>query len=288
MNRRIVVPLDGSEAAECALSYAEAIPGDRVALLVCLPSRNEFVGLGTRNQEDQSLWDAIDAYMDRLSGTLIKQGRSVDRLVEIGDPAEVILATAGEDDLIIMTTHGSGAGARAVFGSVADRVVRYSKSPVLVVRGGERPVITAPITRIVVPLDGSDLAEQALTLAMELASSLKVSIRLLRVLDTALLEEAIRTGTYAAAAYADSVDEIRTAFEGYLGERAQELTGKGFMVSTQVLVGPAGQSLLAAAEPGDVVVMTSHGRGGLKRWVLGSVADKLIRGATVPVLITRA
>ena len=102
-----------------------------------------------------------------------------------------------------------------------------------------------------------------------------------------MLQDAFRTGAYAAISYAGSVDEIRAVFEVYLEKLANVLTGNGFTVSSAVLDGSAAETLLAALEPGDLAVMTSHGHGGVKRWLLGSVADKLVRGATVPVLIAR-
>jgi len=291
MTRRIIVPLDGSKAAESALVYAGAITGDRVALLTCLPAQSEFLSRTVTGGEDSAskqLWASTNGYLEQHSGTLSRQGREVDLLVETGDPAEIILRTATPDDLIVMTTHGAGAGTRIVFGSVADRVVRHAVCPVMVVRGGDRPVVAAPIARIVVPLDGSDRSEAALPLAIELAIDLDVPVRLLRALDISLLQEAVRTGTYAAAANAGSVEEIHAAIEKYLDQQAEAIRGGGLSVTTAVLDGPAGKALLAAFETGDLVVMTSHGRGGFRRWVLGSVADKLVRGATVPVLITRS
>ena len=291
MTRRIIVPLDGSKAAESALVYAEAIPGHRVVLLACLPAQSEFLSRTVTGGEDNAcrqLWSSTRGYLEQQSGTLHKQGREVELLVETGDPAEIILKTATADDLIVMTTHGAGAGTRIVFGSVADRVVRHADCPVLVVRGGDRPVIATPITRIVVPLDGSDRSEAALPLAIELATDLDLPILLLRALDVTLLQEAVRTGTYAAAAFAGSADEIQAAIQKYLDEHAESIKGQALKVSTALLEGPAGKALLAAFEVGDLVVMTSHGRGGFRRWVLGSVADKLVRGASVPVLITRS
>lgn len=291
MTRRIIVPLDGSKAAESALVYAAAIPGDRVVLLACLPAQNEFLSrtvTGGEGSASRQLWASTNGYLEQQSGSLNRQGREVDLLVETGDPAEIILKTATADDLIVMTTHGAGAGTRVVFGSVADRVVRHAVCPVLVVRGGDRPVIAAPISRIVVPLDGSDRSEAAVPLAIELATDLGVPVRLLRALDISLLQEAVRTGTYAAAANAGSVVEIRAAIEKSLDEQADAIRNLGVSATTAVLDGPAGRTLLAAFETGDFVVMTSHGRGGFRRWVLGSVADKLVRGAIVPVLITRS
>jgi nucleotide-binding universal stress UspA family protein len=87
--------------------------------------------------------------------------------------------------------------------------------------------------------------------------------------------------------YAASVDEIRAAFETYLREQAERITQQGIAVTTAVLDGPPSRELLSAVAAGDLVVMTSHGRSGLKRWLLGSVAEKMVRRATVPVLIAR-
>lgn len=290
LKRRQIIPLDGSPAAEAALMYSEAIPSEKVALLLCLPPREEvagFAGSEGAEQERRVLREDALRYLENAGSTLQRQGREVEHWLDTGDPAERIVTDTTIDDLVIMTTHGFGAGRRAVFGSVADRVVRHAAAPVLVVRGGDHPVVPVPLSRIVVPLDGSELAELALPIAVEIAADLGLPIRLLRALDVDLLQETVRAGTYASAAYAASVPEIRASFEEYLDERAKELISQDLPVTTSVLDGPPAGALLAAVDAGDLLVMTTHGRSGIRRWMLGSVAEKMVRLAPVPVLIVR-
>ena len=290
MKRRLIVPLDGSDAAEAAIAFATAIPSEQVLLFICLPDYGDLPSrldpsIGDE-QRDQARTNA-ETYLDRMAITFREQGRSVECVVTVGDPANAIVSIAGEGDLIVMTTHGRGAGRRAIFGSVADRVVRHTTAPVFLVRGGERPVATVPLLRFVIALDGSELAEQAIPVASELAVELDAAIYLVRALDLRGLAAAERTGTYAAARYAAASDEIRAAFRNYLTEQVVSLTEKGLRVSTAVLDGAPAETLIRVLEPGDVIAITSHGRGGITRWMLGSVAEKLVRLSPVPVLICR-
>ncbi len=288
---RLLVPLDGSEAAHVALDYAALIPSRVVILLSVIPDgMAELVSWGDERREE---WRAavlarVTAYLDEAAATLERQGREIETRVGWGDPAEHILAAAVEADLIIMTTHGRGAGERILFGSVADRVVRHAPIPVLMVRGGERPVKEAPVSRLIVPLDGSPLAEQALPVAMDLADDLGVRIHLVRTLETEKLRSVIRLSPSAAASYAASVSSLRTVATAYLEEQAKRVRSRDIPVSIQVVEGSPAEELCHLARPGDIIVMTTRGRGGLQRWLLGSVTERVVREAPVPVLVVRA
>lgn len=143
--------------------------------------------------------------------------------------------------------------------------------------------------RIVVPLDGSALAEAALPQAIDLARLTGVPLHLLRVVDYLRLE---RYGPYALALEYSPVEPVlateQTEATGYLSEVAERLTDDGLTVASEVRQGRVAREVVAAATPGDVIVMASHGRGGLSRWLLGSVAEDVLRHATVPVLLVRA
>jgi nucleotide-binding universal stress UspA family protein len=143
--------------------------------------------------------------------------------------------------------------------------------------------------RIVVPLDGSELAEQALPAAEELARLSGGPLHLIRVVDLARLE---RYGAYGLAVEYAGFDmvagEERQVAEKYLAEVAAGLRGRGATVTTEVVDGATTRVLIGATKPGDTLVMASHGRTGLPRWFLGSVAEEVVRHATVPVLLVRA
>jgi nucleotide-binding universal stress UspA family protein len=148
----------------------------------------------------------------------------------------------------------------------------------------------APVfDRIVVPLDGSELAEQALPAAEELARLSDAPLHLIRVVDLARLE---RYGAYGLAVEYAGFDmvatEERQVAEQYLAEMATKLGERGATVTTEIVDGPTTRVLVGATKPGDTLVMASHGRTGMSRWFLGSVAEEVVRHATVPVLLIRA
>ncbi len=142
--------------------------------------------------------------------------------------------------------------------------------------------------RIVVALDGSDVSEAALRAGAEVAKGLGAPLHLLRVADIAVTPWG---PTAAAAAYAEITDEMaqetREA-EQYLESLAATLRQEGRTVTTEVRSGPAVSELIEAVTPSDLLVVASHGRSGLKRLVLGSVAEEVIKNAPAPVLVARA
>jgi nucleotide-binding universal stress UspA family protein len=144
-------------------------------------------------------------------------------------------------------------------------------------------------TRIIVPLDGSVLAESALPKAAELTRLTGAELTLVRVIDFMTLE---KSGAYGLALeYApprEIFDVEMEEADSYLRDVSAKLRASGFAVSTEILRGRVARVLADFGQPGDVVVMASHGRGGLSRWFLGSVAEDLVRRSTVPVMLIRA
>ncbi len=142
--------------------------------------------------------------------------------------------------------------------------------------------------RIVVPLDGSDLARHALTDAAEIARLSHAPIHLVRVIDLTQLD---RYGLYGfgggGAAFQSLVDEEVEAAAADLEKIATDLRNQGLMVTTEVRRGGVVFELQQVAQPDDLYVIASHGRGGISRWFLGSVAEELVRRSVVPILIVR-
>lgn len=273
----ILVPLDGSEIAEAALGYAALLPSERVSLLRVEPDERQG---GVR---EEAAWQAEAeaasvAYLDQRAEELRRQGREVVPLVVRGDPAEQIVAHAGDAGLIVMTTQGCGAGKRALFGSVADRVVRHAAAPTLVVRTKGRPAGPPRVARVVVPIDGSELSLNALPIAARLAALLGVPVRLVRVVDSDPAHAGRQAGPPAATHREAAAD---------LDAHARTLLSRNIAASTEVLEGNPASELLDAIVPTDLVVMSTRGRGGIGRWPLGSVADKLVHEASAPVLLVR-
>ncbi len=281
MLTRLLLPIDGSEASMQALPYAEVIPSHGVRLIRVLPG-----GLSPKHRID--LAESAETQLREASAVFEQQGRTVELLVLDGEPAEEILVQTEDADLTIMTTRGYGPGRRFVYGSVADDVARRSATPVLLVRGGERPIPVVPVSRIVVPLDGSEAAEQALPLAGDLATTIGVPVLLTRVVDIEGIQEAVHLASKPTSGHAATVDALRHAASSYLAEQAQVFRDASLPAAIAVRIGEPVPELKALVEEGDMLVMSSHGRTGVKRLLIGSVTAELVQSAKVPVLIVHA
>jgi nucleotide-binding universal stress UspA family protein len=278
MYERILVPLDGSEMAEAALDYVQLLPSRRIRLLAI---EHEEIGISAICKAARD----CKTYLENSAEPLRQQGRDVETSVALGNPAEQILAFAGTADLVLMGSHGHGLVERFMLGSVADQVARHATVPTIIVRDRQVPAVAVRLARIVVPLDGSPLAERALPAASMLAADLGVPIHLIRVLEIDAVRAAVQAGMHVASAYLHSQEDVQRRAEEYLAERAQELREQRLTATSEVLLGSPGATLLDAIRPDDLVVMTSHARGGVRRWLLGSIADRLVRAAAGPVLL---
>lgn len=143
--------------------------------------------------------------------------------------------------------------------------------------------------KILVPLDGSELSEKALAHAEAIAGQFGSQLFLARVCETVPLpvmpEMAVPSLDYVQLEKAEAEEEARA----YLAAARERLVDKGFEVTSLVLEGPVSESILdaAAAQEIDLIVMSTHGRSGLGRWIFGSVANKVLQGAPCPMLIVR-
>lgn len=142
---------------------------------------------------------------------------------------------------------------------------------------------------LLIPLDGSELAEQALVAATELARQFNSRFTLLRVINAPYLLTQAHNRSFAELIASLREAEYQDALI-YLRQRHEKLTQQGFTVDYLVGEGePVAEQILQRVEPlgVDTIVMSTHGWGGLRRWVYGSVADRVLRHATVPVLLIR-
>jgi nucleotide-binding universal stress UspA family protein len=298
--RSVLVPLDGSPFAEQALPWAIAIARKararlRLGLVHQLPSPPPLDEVSTR------LYARIELMLkrsqrDHLHGIAARikaeQPVQVTTAMLQGAPASAIrdyIRDIGVD-LVVMTTHGRGGVQRAWLGSVADQLVRSVEIPLLLIRPKEGVTAAIPrVEQILVPLDGSRRAEAALPPALTVASVLGARLALIQ----AVLPVVIATDP--PTTFPMGFDEELTALQradaqDYLDGLAEQLTGLGVPASGAAVLGGSvfGTIEAAARVPGTgMVALATHGRGGLRRLVLGSVADKLVRGAEVPVLVTR-
>jgi len=297
----IVVPLDGSPFAEHALPCAAAIArATRARLRLVLvhrlpPPPTDRESLRIYTSLEVAVRKSQRAYLREVA-TRLRQGwglqvTSVSPDGPIGPTLIRYLDELGAD-LVVMATHGRGALGRAVLGSVADRVVRTAGVPVLLVRppGEEPPPETAWTPgEILVPLDGSALAEAALDPAADLARRLGARLSLVQVIVP------IATTTDPPLPFPTGYDEHLTEIrrregQDYLDSLAEPLRATGLTVGAAAVVGgSAAGALVDLSRPrrAGLIVIASHGHGGVRRVALGSVADKLVRAAEVPVLVVR-
>ncbi len=142
--------------------------------------------------------------------------------------------------------------------------------------------------RILVPLDGSELASTALVHAKELARQLNVPLHLIRAIDPTVIN---RVGTVGMGFDYTAIDELLSEEEqdakSYIDTEVGELNDEGLSTTGVVLRGYAAAAIDSVAKEGDIVVMASHGRTGVRRWFLGSVAEEVLRQSRVPVLLIR-
>lgn len=313
MGRNILVPLDGSMFGEHALPLALSIArraGGGVRLVHVHPLLEATMYSPVLSDEglDERLRAGEQAYLSGVAQRLAKFTNVpvTTALLEGPDIAAAVCAAARPDnDLIVMTTHGRGALGRFWLGSVADRLVRNVPVPMFLVR----PQDGAPdlgrdhvLKHMLVPLDGSSFGEQILEPAVGLGSLMDADYTLLRTLKPIW---PVDFDFYGGTAYGSSMvheakalqekaektlAELRKQAEDYLQQVAQRLRAQSLRVQTRVEM--ADQPALAILKEGrppaiDAIALETHGRHGLSRLFLGSVADKVIRAATVPVLIHR-
>jgi nucleotide-binding universal stress UspA family protein len=290
MFRSVVVPLDGSAFGEQALPPAVAVARATGAALRLVhkhvpPAPIHPDGALARDSAISSRSRALEwTYLEQAAGRAAAGGGlavSTD-LVE-GPTVEALCGAVREAaaDLVVLTTHGRGPLSRFWLGSVADALVRQLTVPVLLVRPTEEEDGPAPeglrVQNLLVPLDGSPYAEAALAPALTLGRSAGAVCTLLRVVGH-------------EADGPEGPGQLREEARAYLEGLAGRLREQGHQVRTRLHThrSPAAAILEeAACGPYDLVALATHGRGGLARLLLGSVADKVIRGATIPVLVCR-
>jgi nucleotide-binding universal stress UspA family protein len=291
---KIMVPLDGSRLAEHSLVYLDALRsvGESQVLLLSVVDEAEDLRALDPDEALAREENILATYLREVAGD-VKQhlGIEVETRVVAGSPAVSILEQAANysPDLLVISTHGRSGISRWRLGSVADKVIRGAVCNTLVVgpKAAERGTwidarIMEPFKSLLVPLDGSGLAETALPVAAMFAESYGAQIHLVRVVQV----PATADGMGVISSMPDLLDTLIEAARSYLSSAATKLGRPD--VKTDVLVGGAAWQLedYVAGNAIDLVIMTSHGRGGFVRTALGSVTDRLLGGAA-PVLVVR-
>lgn len=303
MIRSVMVPLDGSPFGEEALPIAEALArrwGARVHVVHVPPLAAEEEGAASGEEDEARTYlNSVTARVcedldESCSFAVLDPGpartlglapfsRSVSEALDQYARREAI-------DLVIMTTHGRTGLSRAWLGGVADSFIRHSSTPVLLLRpaeGMDRSVKLARggFQRLLVPLDGSEASEEVLAPALDLTAP---NARLLLARVVAPAYDMGSPFLLGSIHLDEETTQARRAFaEEALTRVAERLRARGLAVSTHVLTAPAAAEAILelAGKEADCIAMTTRGLGAWSRLVLGSTADKVVRGATLPVLV---
>lgn len=282
--KKILVPLDGSTNSEQVLAWLTGLAGRLEAELVLLAVADDG--------EPDAIARGAESYLKLQAKALQERGVRIKTVVEPGKPADAILAAASRigADMIAMATHRHHMIERGILGSVTDSVLRSSTLPVLAVNpDGDHISSPKPATpsTLIVPLDGSQLAEESIPIALAIAAACEAKIIFIR---------AVHLPGYAVSGpgaefygmdfgVAGQRDEARK----YLAKFVAQAESKGIEATAHAALGNAAGRILedTRSVPDAMIVISSHGRGGFKRMMLGSVADKIIRASHHPVLVLK-
>lgn len=294
MSKRILVCLDGSDRAEEGLPYAlacaRAAGPDTELILARVCDTITLMPL-LSGQVVQSVYDAlideVARYLESVAAELRARGLDVSCRICEGPAAEALLSVADNDkvDLVVLTSHGRTGLRRWLLGSVAERIVRQARAPVLLVPPGAGPAHAWQQTMLphfrttLVPLDGTPLSERALDLMSWLS---------LRP-DTLHLMQATDIPTYIGREYLEGelIDELLSCSEAYLTRLVPRCPLPAEQLTVRAVDRGAADAILDVAEDvgANLIAMCTQGRGGMSRVFMGSVAEKVARAATCPVLL---
>ena len=300
MLSKILIPLDGSKNAESILPYARHLANNLKVPIELLEVVDIIEALRTMSAAEGLFAERLAEGDIRRSGEYLGtiarsfSGVPVKTTVRQGHPAEIIIETAAneKDTLVAMASHGRSGLNRFLLGSVAEKVLRGSENPLLLVRANDAASSEgeATLSSVIVALDGSELAEAALPVVHDIARQVQLGVVLFRAY-------AVPYGAYSAGeGFYDPVNlqaflvRLREEAREYLERKTAELKGRGLTnVSYIMSEGLSADEIIkcARATPNNLIVMCSHGYSGVKRWMLGSVTETVARHSADPVLVLR-
>jgi len=294
---KILVPLDGSELAEVALPYAGELAGrlgSEVTLIhVCESTEQQYHNMHQIYLQKMAevTKQYIKKYVERPDAASI----AVKAELLNGHPAEQILDFAEKQriDLIVIATQGRSGIQRWVLGSVADKVVNAAKQPVLLIRARgvhHHGVEKVETVKILLTLDGSKESEAVIPYAQELATRLKAEVILFQVVPPPSPVITIPGETMQIPYTPAQVELWKADALAYLEKMADEFKSRHIKVRSEVREGDTAQEIITAADEvkADLVAMSTHGRSGIRRWALGSTADKVLHGGNTSLFLVRA
>jgi nucleotide-binding universal stress UspA family protein len=297
MYTRMLIPLDESKVAEQVLPYGRSLAkglGIPVDLLEVVDP--ETLVAFANPAQGRPLDTLVAESMSRAKSYLEATARSF-RGVQVkcstakGKPEDEVIEKAGADKntLVVMATHGRSGIQRWLLGSVADKVLHGATNHVLLVRGSDEGKTDgeAALKTVIVPLDGSTIAEQALPHVVALAARMQLQVVLIRAYALPPTVSPEDYGYYSA----EMLDHLESEARDYLQKKANEIKKKGVANVTSVVnTGYGAEEIITLGRntPDNFIAMSTHGRSGPQRWVLGSVTDRVVRHSGDPVLIVRS
>jgi nucleotide-binding universal stress UspA family protein len=300
MFTKMLIPLDGSRAAEKVLPYARAlggvlkVPVELLAVVDIGEMAKHMTAAKTRfldtmvEEAERTSRDYLQTISAKVTGVSIKwtitKGRAEDVIIE--------QAAADKNSLIAMATHGRSGLDRWMLGSVTEKVLRGCENPLLLVRASEAidEAENVALKTVIVPLDGSELAESVFPTVIALAKTMDLEVVLFRAYHIPYNAYA-GEDVYSAINYEELIASVKDDATEYLKNKTAQLNGQGLAkVSYVAKEGLSADEIIAIgrATPENLIAMCSHGRSGVKRWVLGSVTETVVRHSGDPVLVVRA
>ena len=291
MFNKILLPLDGSQLAEAAVPYVRNLAdqlGSEIYLVhVCPPEHQQYVHMH-------------QIYMNSLVDgmkTLLKSNKTIkiEAEVVVGDPLKSLFdySRLKNIDLIALTTHGNQGFKPWSLGDVADKIVRGSGIPTLLIRlknAKDLEPRKTTIENILAPVDNSDASKAALPFAIDLATKTKAKITLFSMAQTAYAQSMDSSGAGLGINW-DAVDKASVqAAADYLKTLTEDLKKQGVEAGNISLLGfDAAYEILEQEKKGnfDLVVMATRGRSSVARWAFGSVAEKVLREGNLPILLIK-
>lgn len=291
MYQTILVPLDGSNAAEIVFPYAEELAA-KLGAEITLASVSGLSATDVDHLYRAYLERVKEQVRHQLKDYGAKKETKVFAKILLGKRAEEILHYADEINagLIVMASRGSSGKGPWLLGNIAAKVLRATNRPVLLIRISASDAALQQkrlVKRILVPLDGSKIGEVAIPCTEALAQALGAELVLFRV-----MRQIVPSGSGTVAGLEQEREGTKASAIAYLEEVGKPLKKRGLRLSTSVewsFKSPADHIIEYAEKNAiDLIAMSTHGRSGIGRWVFGSETDKVLHAGDTPVLLVRA
>lgn len=295
MIKRIVVPLDGSELSELALPYVEELAGalnSEVELVyVCEPAENQYRHMHQLYIE--KIAEQVRNHIKAYHAGEVSPAAPVKTVILDGEPAAEIIGYTEKNDisLVVMASHGRSGIMPWSMGSIAVKVIQRINKPVLFIRAGTPGFKVnrgGMFNKILIPLDGSENGEAALPYIKELTKKLESEVTLLQV--TALGQHVHTIGGLDYVLFSEQqVETMKAEAKQYLEKVDRKLTETRATIRFEVKTGHAAQEIIKLADETNtrLIAISTHGHSGVRQWISGSVAYKVLHAGNTPILLVR-